>query len=707
MRSLPAMHPSELRFVTHAWDTSKAAALGNDEVALLVYRSNLLGADLRITNFGGGNTSAKVEEPDPFEPGRATETLYVKGSGGDLGSLERKGLASLSLSRLVALQRVYRGRATEDEMVPLVDQCVVHGNRVAPSIDTTLHAFLPHRHCDHLHPDAVIAIAASADGERLTKEIWGGEVGWIPWLRPGFELAMQLARTLVEQPKLRGLVLESHGMFSWGRTSLECYENSLDLIERAARALDGGGKGKAAPFGPVASPVLPPEERRASAAAIGPALRGLVGRDRRVVGHFRDDEVVLDFLSREKAPALVRAGTSCPDHFLRTKIRPLLLDSPPGTAEEGRKKMSALVDAYRAEHAAYYERCKDAASAPMRDTAPAIVLVPRVGMWSFGPSPNEARIAGEFYVNAIRVMHGAESVSRYTALPEKDAFSVEYWALEAAKLARRPPERPLARRVAFVTGAASGIGFACAERMLAEGASAVLSDVRADVLEESVAALAKRHGRDSVRGVQVDVRSADSVRAGFREAVLAFGGVDIVVNNAGLSVSKPLGETSEADYDLMNDVMPRGSFLVAQEAVRVLREQGTGGSIVYVVSKNALAAGPNNVAYGTAKAAQLHQMRLVATEAGEFGIRVNAVNPDAVIQGSSIWEGGWAEGRAKAYGVPIEKLGEFYAQRTLLKREITPADVAAAVFAVASDLFSKTTGAVIPVDGGVTTAFPR
>jgi rhamnulose-1-phosphate aldolase/alcohol dehydrogenase len=509
----------------------------------------------------------------------------------------------------------------------------------------------------------VIAIATSADGERLTREIFSGEVAWIPWMRPGFELALRLSKAVAEQPKLRGLVLESHGMFSWGRTSLECYENSLDLIERAARALDHGG---GSPFGRATSTALPTEERRARAAALAPALRGLVGRDRRVVGCFRDDEEVLDFLSREKAPALVRAGTSCPDHFLRTKIWPLLVDPVPET------RLSALVDAYRAEHAAYYERCKSESSARMRDTAPAIVLLPRVGMWSFGPSASDARIAGEFYLNAIRVLRGAETVSRYKPLPEADAFSVEYWALEEAKLARRPSERPLARRVAFVTGAASGIGLACAERLLAEGASVVLSDVRADALEASVRPLSQKHGRDAVRGVAVDVRSADSVRAGFREAVLSFGGVDIVVNNAGLSVSKPLGETSEEDYDLLNDVMPRGSFLVAREAVRVLREQGTGGSIVYVVSKNALAAGPNNVAYGTAKAAQLHQMRLVATEAGESGIRVNAVNPDAVIRGSSIWEGGWADGRAKAYGVPVEKLGEFYAQRTLLKKEITP-----------------------------------
>jgi rhamnulose-1-phosphate aldolase/alcohol dehydrogenase len=704
------MHPSQLRFVSHAWDPARAAELAGDEVALLVYRSNLLGSDLRITNFGGGNTSAKVTEPDTFEPGRMTDTLYVKGSGGDLGSLVRNGLASLSLRRLRALSKLHRGRAFEDEMVPLVEQCVVHGSRVAPSIDTSLHAFLPFRHCDHLHPDAVIAIAASADGERLTQETWGGEMAWIPWLRPGFELALLLARCIVEHPGLRGIVLQSHGMFSWGATSLECYENSLELIERAARTLDAkaGGPTTTVAFGRVTTAAPPAEERRVRAAAWGPTLRGLVGRDRRVVGHFRDDDVVLDFLSREKAPALIRAGTSCPDHFLRTKIRPLLLDLPPTAAvEDCRRRMAVLLDEYRAEHAAYYERCKHDGSPPMRDTAPAIVLAPGVGMWSFGPSPSEARIAGEFYVNAILVMRGAESVSRYRGLPEQEAFDIEYWALEEAKLRRRPTERPLARQVVLVTGGASGIGLACAERMLAEGASAVLSDVRADALAEAVAALARRHGRDAVRGAVVDVRSAASVRGGFMEAVLAFGGVDIVVNNAGLSVSKPLEETSESDYDLMNDVMPRGSFLVAREAVRVLREQGTGGSIVYVVSKNALVAGPNNVAYGTAKAAQLHQMRLVATEAGENGIRVNAVNPDAVIKGSSIWGGGWAEGRAQAHQVPVERLGEYYAQRTLLKREIEPADVAAAVFALASDLFSKTTGAVIPVDGGVTTAFPR
>jgi rhamnulose-1-phosphate aldolase/alcohol dehydrogenase len=699
------MRSSDLRFVSHAWDPARAAAMEGDEVALLVYRSNLLGSDLRITNFGGGNTSAKVTEPDPFEAGRATETLYVKGSGGDIGSLTREGLASLSLPRLRALASVYRGRAHEDEMVPLVERCVVHGNRVAPSIDTSLHAFLPFRHCDHLHPDAVIAIAASADGERLTQEIWGGEVAWIPWLRPGFELALQLARCVAEHPRIRGIVLESHGLFSWGDTSLACYENSLDLIERAARGIESSA---GVAFGNVTTVSLPAADRRARAGLLGPTVRGLVGRDRRVVGRFRDDDVVLNFLSREKAPALARLGTSCPDHFLRTKIRPLFLDLPPtAPIEDCRKRLEELVEAFRAEHAAYYERQRKADSPPMRDTAPAIVLAPGVGMWSFGPSASEARIAGEFYVNAIRVMQGAEGLSRYRGLSEEEAFGIEYWALEDAKLRRRPPERPLARQVAFVTGGASGIGLACAERMLAEGAAAFLSDVRAKELEEAIAGLARKYGRDAVRGAVVDVREAASVRKGFAEAVLAFGGVDIVVNNAGLSVSKPLAETSESDYDLMNDVMPRGSFLVAQEAVRILREQGTGGSIVYVVSKNALAAGPNNVAYGTAKAAQLHQMRLVATEAGASGIRVNAVNPDAVIKGSSIWNGGWAEGRAKAYDVPVERLGEYYAQRTLLKKEIEPADVAAAVFAVSSDLFSKTTGAVIPVDGGVTTAFPR
>jgi len=704
------MRPSELRFVTHAWDPARAAELEGDEVALLVYRSNLLGSDLRITNFGGGNTSAKITEPDTFDPGRTTDTLYVKGSGGDLGSLTRDGLASLSLARLRALAKLYRGPAGEDEMVPLVEQCVVHGSRVAPSIDTSLHTFLPFRHCDHLHPDAVIAIAASEDGEELTREIWGGEMQWVPWLRPGFGLALLLAQCVVEHPGLRGIVLQNHGMFSWGETSLACYENSLELIERAARRLDAeaGGPTTDLAFGRVTRVALPAVERRARAAALGPILRGLVGRDRRVVGQFRDDDVVLDFLSREKSPALVQAGTSCPDHFLRTKIRPLLLDLPPTEpVEDCRRRLTVLMDEFRAAHAAYYERCKHDGSPPMRDTAPAIVLAPGVGMWSFGPTAVDARIAGEFYVNAIRVLWGAESVSRYRGLPEQEAFDIEYWTLEEAKLRRRPPERPLARQVVFVTGGASGIGLACAERMLAEGASAVLSDVRADVLEEAVAALARRFGRDAVRGAVVDVRSAASVRDGFAEAVLAFGGVDIVVNNAGLSVSKSLPETSESDYDLMNDVMPRGSFLVAQEAVRILREQGTGGSIVYVVSKNALVAGPNNVAYGTAKAAQLHQMRLVATEAGESGIRVNAVNPDAVIKGSSIWGGGWAQGRAEAYNVPVERLGEFYAQRTLLKKEIEPADVAAAVFAVASDLFSKTTGAVIPVDGGVAMAFPR
>ncbi len=701
---------STTRTVTFLWDPAEAARLAEDEVALLVYRSRLLGRDLRVTNFGGGNTSAKVSQPDPFDPRERSEVLWVKGSGGDLGSLTKQGLATLSLGRLRALERLYRGHEHEDEMVARLDDCIVGANRTPPSIDTPLHAFLPFRHCDHLHPDAVIALAAAEDGQRWTEEIYGDTVAWLPWLRPGFELGLRLRACVAARPKLRGIVLQSHGLFSWGETSEDCYRNSLDLIEAAATFLESklGPEPARRAFGSVAHVALPALDRRARAVALGPAIRGIAGRDKRMVGCFRDDGPVLDFVCRAGAPELARLGTSCPDHFLRTKIRPLVLDrGPDDPVAACISRLHELANAFRADYADYYNRCRGPSSPPMRSAAPVIVLLPGVGMWSFGRTAKEARIAGEFYVNAVNVMRGAHGLSRYQALPEQEAFDIEYWLLEEAKIQRLPPEKSLSRQVAFITGAASGIGLACAERFVSEGAAVVLCDRNAEALAREGARMRHASGADNVTHVEADLRDPAQIQAAFDHAVCAFGGVDIVVNNAGLSLSKPLDETTVEDYDLMDQVMPRGSFLVSQTAARIMRQQRTGGAIVYVVSKNALVAGPDNVAYGTAKAAQLHQMRLVAAELGAHGIRVNAVNPDAVIKNSSIWAGGWAEGRAKAYGIPVERLPDYYAERTLLKTAIGPEDIAAAVFALASDLFSKTTGATVPVDGGLVAAFPR
>jgi rhamnulose-1-phosphate aldolase/alcohol dehydrogenase len=673
-------------------------------VDALIARSNRLGADPRNTNYAGGNTSAKGEDVDPVT-GRPVELLWVKGSGGDLGTLTRDGLAVLRLDRLRALVDVYPGVDREDEMVAAFDYCAHGTGGAAPSIDTAMHGLVESPHVDHLHPDAGIALATAVDGEALTKECFGDRVVWVPWRRPGFQLGLDIAAVAAAHPEAMGVVLGGHGITAWGATSEECEANSLEIIRTAQAFLDD--RGVAEPFGAVVPgfEALPLVDRRCRAAALAPLIRGLASTDRAQVGHFTDSDEVLDFLSREKMPQLAPLGTSCPDHFLRTKVRPLVLDVPPtAPLEEAVDRLRELHREYRDDYRAYYAQYAEPNSPAMRGADPAIVLVAGVGMFSFGVNKQTARVAGEFYVNAISVMRGAESVSTYAPIPESEKFRIEYWALEEAKLQRLPRPRPLATRVAFVTGAGSGIGRAIAHRLAAEGACVVVADVDG----ESAGRVAAELGSTDVAvPATVDVTDAAQVAAAIADAVLAFGGVDLVVNNAGLSISKPLLETTEQDWDLQHDVMAKGSFLVAREAARVMIEQGTGGDIVYVCSKNALVAGPDNVAYGAAKADQAHQVRLLAAELGAHGIRVNGVNPDAVVSGSGIFAKGWGARRAAVYGVPEEELGAFYARRTLLKREVLPEHVAAAVFALTGGDLALTTGLLVPVDAGVAAAFVR
>ncbi len=689
------------------------------EVTVLLERSNRLGSDPRNTNYAGGNTSAKGEVTDPVT-GEPAGLLWVKGSGGDLGTLTSGGLAVLRLDRLRALTGVYPGVEHEDEMVAAFDYCL-HGlggvvgsepgqRGAAPSIDTAMHALVDAPHVDHLHPDSGIAFATAADGEALTRACFGDRVRWVPWRRPGFQLGLDIAAVAREHPESIGVILGGHGITAWGATSEECEANSLSIIAAAQRYLDDHGA--AEPFGPVIPGYepLPEAERRTRAAALAPVLRGLASTDRPQVGHFSDGPAVLDFVSREKHPALAALGTSCPDHFLRTKVSPMVADLPPtAPLEDVIARLRELHAAYREDYRAYYERNADPDSPPMRGADPAIVLVPGVGMFSFGADKQTARVAGEFYVNAINVMRGAEAVSAYSPIPEHEKFRIEYWALEEAKLRRRPKPKALATRVALVTGGGSGIGRAIAERLAAEGACVVVADrdgAAAQKVAEAIGAGASR-AADVAIAVTSDVTDEDSVAGAYLQAALAFGGVNLVVSNAGLSISRPLLETSLDDWDIQHDVMARGSFLVAREAARVMAAQGMGGDIIYICSKNAVFAGPNNVAYGAAKADQEHQVRLLAAELGGLGIRVNGINPDGVVRGSGIFAGGWGAQRAAVYGVPEEELGAYYAQRTLLKREVLPEHVAAAVFALAAGDLALTTGLHIPVDAGVAAAFLR
>ncbi len=676
----------------------------NPQVQALVARSNRLGADPRNTNYAGGNTSAKGTETDPVT-GQDVELLWVKGSGGDLGTLTERGLAVLRLDRLRALVDSYPGVDREDEMVAAFDYCLHGTGGAAPSIDTAMHGLVDVAHVDHLHPDSGIALATSADGEALTKEIFGDRVAWVPWRRPGFQLGLDIAAIKRENPRAVGVILGGHGITAWGATSEECEQNALDIIRAAQTYLDE--RGRPDPFGAVVPALapLPEAERTARAAALFPVLRGLASTDRPQVGHYTDSDVVLDFVARERHPELAALGTSCPDHFLRTKVRPMVLDLPPtAPLDEIVSRLRELHVEYRDAYRAYYERYADESTPPMRGADPAIVLVPGVGMFSFGANKQTARVAGEFYVNAINVMHGAESVSTYAPIDESEKFRIEYWLLEEAKLARMPEPKPLATRVALVTGGGSGIGRAIAHRLAAEGACVVVADRDA----AAARTVAEELGSTDVAvAVAADVTDAAAVADAVAAAALAFGGVDLVVNNAGLSISKSLLETTEADWDLQHDVMAKGSFLVSRESARVMQAQGLGGDIIYISSKNSVFAGPNNVAYGAAKADQAHQVRLLAAELGEHGIRVNGINPDGVVRGSGIFSGGWGAKRAAVYGVPEEELGAYYAKRTLLKREVLPEHVANAVFAVTAGDLSHTTGLHIPVDAGVAAAFLR
>lgn len=676
----------------------------NRTVHDLIARSNRLGADPRNTNYAGGNTSAKGRDVDPVT-GQEVDLMWVKGSGGDLGTLTEQGLAVLRLDRLRALSAVYPGPDREDEMVAAFDH-VLHGKGgAAPSIDTAMHGLVDACHVDHLHPDSGIAIATAADGPRLTEEIFGDRVVWVPWRRPGWQLGEDIAEIRRTHPRAVGTVLGGHGITAWGGTAQECERNSRWIIDTAAEHIAEHGRPE--PFGAVLDGYepLPAAERRAKAAALAPVLRGLVSTDRRQVGRFTDGPEVLEFLSRAEHPRLAALGTSCPDHFLRTKVAPLVLDLPAtATVEESVARLRELHERYRANYAAYYRRHAGPDSPPMRGADPAIVLVPGVGMFSYGADAQTARVAGEFYVNAINVMRGAEALSTYSPIAEAEKFRIEYWELEEAKLRRRPAPKPLATKVALVTGAASGIGKATAARLARDGATVVLADLDAAKAREAAAELGSA---DVAIGVGADVTDEDAVRAAVDAAVLAYGGLDVVVNNAGLSLSKPLLETTAADWDLQHDVMAKGSFLVSKAAARVLIDQGLGGDVVYVVSKNGVFAGPNNIAYSATKADQAHQVRLLAAELGGHGVRVNGVNPDGVVRGSGIFAGGWGAQRAQVYGVAEEDLGEFYAQRTLLKREVLPEHVANAVFALLGGDLSHTTGLHVPVDAGVAAAFLR
>lgn len=674
------------------------------EVAALLERAHRLGADPRNTNYAGGNASAKAAATDPVTGG-SVDLMWVKGSGGDLGTLTEAGLAVLRLDRLRALTAVYPGPEREDEMVAAFDYCLHGKGGAAPSIDTAMHGLVDAAHVDHLHPDSGIALACAADGEKLTQECFGDKVAWVPWRRPGFQLGLDIAAIKEANPQAVGVILGGHGITAWGDTSEECERNALWIIRTAEEFLESHGRRD--PFGaplPGWEP-LPEAERRARAAALAPVLRAIASQDRPQVGHFTDSAPVLDFLAHDGHPRLAALGTSCPDHFLRTKVRPLVLDLPPtAPLEDAVARLEELHAAYRADYQAYYDRHATADSPAIRGADPAIVLVPGVGMFSYGKDKQTARVAGEFYVNAINVMRGAEAVSTYAPIDEAEKFRIEYWSLEEAKLQRMPKPKPLATRIALVTGAGSGIGKAIAHRLVAEGACVVVADLDA---ENARVVAAELGGPDRAVAVTADVTSEEAIRAAFDEALLAFGGVDLVVNNAGISISKPLLETTARDWDLQHDIMARGSFLVSREAARILIAQKLGGDIVYIASKNAVFAGPNNIAYSATKADQAHQVRLLAAELGEHGIRVNGVNPDGVVRGSGIFSSGWGAQRAATYGVPEEKLGEFYAQRTILKREVLPEHVANAVFALTGGELTHTTGLHVPVDAGVAAAFLR
>jgi rhamnulose-1-phosphate aldolase/alcohol dehydrogenase len=696
---------NKYKFVNHLWDPKKEAELGEDQVALFLYRSNLLGSDLRITNYGGGNTSCKTIERDPLTH-EDVEVMWIKGSGGDIGTLQRIGIAGLYNQRLHDLKKVYRGLEHEDEMVALFNHCIYDLDSRAPSIDTPLHGLLPFKHIDHLHPDALIAIAAAEDSQKITKEIWGDTMGWVPWQRPGFDLGLQLEACLNNNPGIRGIVLGSHGVFTWGETSYESYINSLEVIEAASQYIEDQIAKNGSVFGGQKINSLSSDQRKDKAAQVAPLLRGLCSSENAMIGHFTDDDKVLEYINSNDLERLAPMGTSCPDHFLRTKIKPLILNlAPDEDLSDDQKildKISNSFEQYRKDYQDYYNACKHPNSPAIRDANPVVILYPGVGMFTFAKNKQTARVASEFYINAINVMRGAEAISQYTSLPRQEAFDIEYWLLEEAKLQRQPNEKPLSRKVALVTGSGGGIGRAIADKLIAEGANVVFTDVSEDYLKEATSA----YSSDQAIGSHCDVTQADSLAQAVQKACLQFGGLDIVVHSAGLAISKSILDTTESDWDLLQNVLVKGQFLLSKTASKIMKKQGLGGNIVNIASKNGLVSGPNNAGYGTAKAAQMHLSRLLAAELAKDQIRVNTVNPDGVIVGSKIWEGKWAEGRAKAHGISVEELPAFYAKRNLLNKIIKPEDIANGVFAFLA-ILDKSTGNTLNVDGGVANAFMR
>ncbi|OAP41100.1 short-chain dehydrogenase [Sinorhizobium glycinis] len=690
--------------LANLWDDAKAAGMSEPE--RLLYRSNLLGSDKRITNYGGGNTSAKVMEKDPLT-GEMAEVLWVKGSGGDVGTIKMDGFATLYMEKLRALKGIYRGVEFEDEMVGYLPHCTFNLNPRAASIDTPLHAYVPKTHVDHMHPDAIIAIAASKNSKELTKKIFGDEIGWLPWKRPGYELGLWLEKYCLENPKARGLVLESHGLFTWGDTAKEAYETTIEIINRAIAWFEAENTAPA--FGGEAKPALGAAERAAIARKLMPVIRGLIGTDEKKVGHFDDSKAVLDFVTSTNLEPLAALGTSCPDHFLRTKIRPLVVDFDPAQpdVENTLAGLPEAIAAYRADYARYYDRCKHADSPAMRDPNAVVYLVPGVGMITFAKDKATARISGEFYVNAINVMRGASGVSTYVGLPEQEAFDIEYWLLEEAKLQRMPKPKSLAGRIALVTGAAGGIGKATANRLMQEGACVVLADIDEAALETAESELAARYGKDFVRSVNMNVTSEAAVETGFADALLAFGGLDILVSNAGLASSAAIEDTTLALWNKNIDILATGYFLVSREAFRIFRSQKAGGNVVFVASKNGLAASPGASAYCTAKAAEIHLARCLALEGASAQIRVNVVNPDAVLRGSKIWSGEWKEQRAAAYKMDVDDLEAHYRDRSMLKLSVFPEDIAEAIYFLASDMSAKSTGNIVNVDAGNAQSFTR
>ncbi len=705
------MANTNFKHVSYLWDESKAKEMANDEVALFIYRSNLLGADLRLTNYGGGNTSVKLTDTDPVT-GESTNVMWIKGSGGDIGTLTKSGCAALYLDKLRNLEKVYRGIEHEDEMVALFQHCIFDLASKAPSIDTPLHGFLPFNHIDHLHPDAAIAIAAAKDGKKITEELFNGEIGWVGWQRPGFDLGLQL-RTCLEEAAakgiaLKGIMLGSHGLFTWGETSYESYINTLEVIEKCAEYLESNYKNV---FGGQKIESLPENKRKLQAAKMAPVLRGFCSSYQPMIGHFTDDERVLEFVNSNDLDRLAPMGTSCPDHFLRTKISPLVLELSPdqdlSNVNAIKEQITPAFEAYRKMYSEYYESCKHDNSPAMRDPNPVVILYPGVGMFTFAKNKTTARLASEYYINAINVMKGSEAVSEYTALPRQEAFDIEYWLLEEAKLQRMPKPKALSGKVAFVTGSAGGIGKAIAKKFVEEGAVVVLNDINAERLASAKDEFLKLYGRDSVATTILNVTDEKNAETAMDDTCLAFGGIDILVNNAGISISKSIADHSLEEWDRLYDILVKGQFIVSKAGIEVLRKQNIGGDIVNIVSKNAVVAGPNNPGYGSAKAAQAHLTRLMAAELGPDKIRVNTVNPDAVIADSNIWAGGWAEGRAKAYGITVEELPAHYAKRTLLNETILPEDIANACFILVGGLLSKSTGNAINVDGGVAMGFYR